>query len=71
MNRELRERVKFKLSIDRLNKCSLQENGSIRIPHDIDPHPFEKINHGLLGSVIFCKVCKVIIFKGNKKWKNL
>ena len=66
MNRELRERVKFKLSIDRLNKCSLHENGSIRIPHDIDPFPFEKINHGLLGSVIFCKVCKAIIFKGNK-----
>ena len=66
IDRALKERVKFKQSIDGLNKCSLQENGSIRIPHDIDPFPFEKINHGLLGSVIFCKVCKAIIFKGNK-----
>ena len=67
MNRELRERVKFKLSIDRLNKCSLQENGSIRIPHDIEPLQFEYIHNELLGKVIFCKICKAIIFKGNKQ----
>ena len=66
MNRELRERVKFKLSIDRLNKCSLNENESIRIPHDIEPFPFEYIHNELLGKVIFCKICKAIIFKGNK-----
>ena len=65
-DRALKERVKFKQSIDGLKKCSLQENGSIRIPHDIDPFPFEKIKHGLLGNIIFCKVCKAIIFKGNK-----
>ena len=67
MNRELRERVKFKLSIDRLNKCSLQDNGHIRIPHDIEPFPFEVIMHGLLGKIVFCKICKATIFKGNKE----
>tara|TARA_S200002703_G_scaffold154430_1_gene157186 strand:+ start:342 stop:569 length:228 start_codon:yes stop_codon:yes gene_type:complete len=71
IDRKLKERVKFKQSIDRLNKCSLQKNGSIRIPHDIDPFPFEYIYNELLGKVIFCKICKAIIFKGNKKWKNL
>jgi hypothetical protein len=65
-NRELKERVKFKLSIDRLNKCSLQDNGHIRIPHDIEPFPFEYIYNELLGKVVFCKICKGIIFKGNK-----
>ena len=67
IDKELKRRVRFKQSIDGLNKCSLQENGSIRIPHDIDPFPFESMNHGLLGDVIFCKVCKAIIFKGNKE----
>ena len=67
MNRELRERVKFKLSIDRLNKCSLNENGSIRIPHDIDDFRYEAIDHSLLGKIWFCLGCKAILFKGNKQ----
>ena len=67
MNSELKRRVKFKQSIDGLRKCSLQENGSIRIPQDIEPLPFEYIYNELLGKVIFCKICKGIIFKGNKQ----
>tara|TARA_R100000664_G_scaffold15150_1_gene23572 strand:- start:1189 stop:1410 length:222 start_codon:yes stop_codon:yes gene_type:complete len=67
IDRELKERVRFKQSIDGLKKCSLQENGSIRIPHDIEPFPFEVIMHGLLGKIVFCKICKATIFKGNKE----
>ena len=66
-NRELKERVMFKQSIDGLNKCKLINTGHIRIPHDIEPFPFEYIHNELLGKVIFCKICKAIIFKGNKK----
>ena len=71
MNRELRERVKFKLSIDRLKKCRLMENGYKEIHHKMKPGDHEMIDHGLLGKIVFCKKCKGIIFRGNKKWKNL
>jgi hypothetical protein len=64
--RELKERVKFKLSIDRLNKCHLQENGAIKIPHDLDDFRFEAVDHSLLGKIWFCLGCKGIIFRGNK-----
>ena len=66
MNRELRERVKFKQSIDRLNKCHLNDNGLIKIPHTMKPGDHEMIDHGLLGKIVFCKKCKGIIFRGNK-----
>ena len=65
-NRELKRRVKFKQSIDGLKKCSLQENGSIRIPHTMKRTDHEMIDHGLLGKIVFCKICKGIIFRGNK-----
>jgi hypothetical protein len=64
---ELKRRVKFKQSIDGLKKCRLMDNGSIRIPHDIDPFPFEYFHNELLGKIIFCKKCKAIIFRGNKQ----
>ena len=66
-DRALKERVKFKQSIDGLRKCKLMNTGHIRIPHDIEPFPFEVIRHGLLGKIVFCKICKATIFKGNKE----
>ena len=68
--RELKERVKFKLSIDRLNKCSLMDNGHPKIPHPMKLNDDEMIDHALLGKIVFCKICKGIIFRGNKSWKS-
>ena len=68
---ELKRRVKFKQSIDRLNKCHLLSNGHPGIPHPMKQGDHEMIDHGLLGKIVFCKKCKGIIFRGNKKWKNL
>ena len=63
---ELKRRVKFKQSIDGLKKCRLMDNGHIGIPHTMKPGDHEMIDHGLLGKIVFCKICKAIIFKGNK-----
>lgn len=66
-NRELKERVKFKLSIDRLNKCHLLSNGHPGIPHPNKLSDHEMIDHALLGKIVFCKKCKAILFRGNKQ----
>ncbi len=67
IDRALKERVKFKQSIDGLRKCRLMDNGHIGIPHIMKPGDHEIIDHGLLGKIVFCKKCKGIIFRGNKQ----
>ena len=69
-DRALKERVKFKQSIDRLKKCHLNDNGLIKIPHKVESR-IETIDHSLLGKIWFCHGCKAIIFRGNKKWATL
>jgi len=67
IDRELKRRVKFKQSIDRLNKCHLLSNGHPGIPHTMKQGDHEMIDHALLGKIVFCKICKGIIFRGNKE----
>ena len=67
IDRALKERVKFKQSIDRLNKCHLLSNGHPGIPHTMKQGDHEMIDHALLGKIVFCKICKGIIFRGNKE----
>jgi hypothetical protein len=68
IDRELKERVKFKQSIDRLKKCHLKSNGSFQLCERKNNYfPLKCINHSLLGKIFFCKICKGIIFRGNKQ----
>jgi hypothetical protein len=66
IDRALKERVKFKQSIDGLNKFHLNDNGLIKIPHRVESK-IETIDHSLLGKIWFCHGCKAIIFRGNKQ----
>ena len=66
---ELKRRVKFKQSIDGLNKC--HPSGEVQFKlcqgQQYKPIPFQRIEHSLIGTMLHCNYCQSIIFKGNKQ----